>query len=493
MYLDSLMPPHQENPDIAQQLYPWMKRPGMPSMFPAASSAPPAAPAAPPDAHPAVVSPSAPAAAPIGAGAAPGMAPVTLGPTAATAPSSPPGAPNNPTLQPVTLGPAAQPRPTPAADALAASKPPELHGAKKVLDIIGQTYMPRLEAAIPGSPGNYREETRPLLEKRATEEDKATTLAVTGAKDASEIARNDAEAAKARKPDDLKIVYADAVQDAIKRGVDPRSDERVLQLADTITALQKETAPKELSQEDRNTREYIDANKADFKPDASGNYYIASNMAKARPLVKAADRPPESEPHQLVSVPQADGTSKVVEAKPGSTLPKGAQTISEFGKSGTPTADEQRRADLSENMNENLNQLEEIVKRRSDLFGPLAGRATTARSWIGTGDPDIAAIETIKHQIGMAQLGAHSMRSAQGVEKAAEAILNSFKNKPDAVLKSIEEARNSVKTFTGDVQRKGGDAGPKDLGPANGKPEGSTGKLPDGTKVIVKGGRVVPQ
>lgn len=122
-----------------------------------------------------------------------------------------------------------------------------------------------------------------------------------------------------------------------------------------------------------------------------------------------------------------------------------------------PTADEQRRADLSENLNENLATLEEIVHRRPDLFGPAAGRWTSLKAALGSGDPDIATLETIKHQIGMAQISAHGMRSAQGIGAAADSILNSFKNEPAAVLASINAARNSVKTFTGDVEKvKGG-------------------------------------
>jgi len=177
-------------------------------------------------------------------------------------------------------------------------------------------------------------------------------------------------------------------------------------------------------------------------------------------------------------------------------------------KAGKPTADEQRRSDLSENLNENLNTLEDIVKRRPDLFGSVKGRATSLREWLGSSDPDIATLETIKHQIGMAQISAHGMRSAQGIDGAAESIFNNFKNGPQAMLASINAVRNSVKTFSGDVERARNDSGKKnsnasatspapaksaDLGDAAGKPEGSTGTLPDGTKVKVVKGRIIRQ
>lgn len=121
-------------------------------------------------------------------------------------------------------------------------------------------------------------------------------------------------------------------------------------------------------------------------------------------------------------------------------------------KKAQPSADEIRRSDLANNLNENLDKFEDIVKRRPELFGPVAGRLTAMREWTGTSDPDIAALKTIHEQVGMATLGAHSMRSAQHVEAAADAIMNGYKNEPQAILSSIGTARNSLKTFIGDVQ-----------------------------------------
>lgn len=125
-------------------------------------------------------------------------------------------------------------------------------------------------------------------------------------------------------------------------------------------------------------------------------------------------------------------------------------------KLSKPTADEQRRSDLTENLNENLSALEEIVNRKPELFGPYHGRLTSLKAAIGTDDPDIAALETIKHQLGMAQISAHGMRSAQGISAASDSILNSFHNSPDAVRGAINAARKSVSTFTQDVERKQG-------------------------------------
>lgn len=184
----------------------------------------------------------------------------------------------------------------------------------------------------------------------------------------------------------------------------------------------------------------------------SGDHQTAERLLKVKRDMAAAGQSPERpqhEPRQMVVGP--DGT--VIELKPGMKVPQGTKTVAGDLATGKPTADEQRRSDLAGNLNENLATLEEIATRRPDLFGPIAGRVTGLKGVVGSNDPDIGTLETIKHQIGMAQISAHGMRSAHGIDGAAESILNSFKNGPDAVKASINAARNSVKTFTGDVER----------------------------------------
>ncbi len=124
-------------------------------------------------------------------------------------------------------------------------------------------------------------------------------------------------------------------------------------------------------------------------------------------------------------------------------------------KANKPTADEQRRADLAKNMNENLDAYEDILKRRPDLFGPFAGRVTGMKETFGTEDPDIAKLKAIEEQMGMAMVGAHAMRNAQHVATAANAIVNGRKNSPEATAEAIKAARNSLQTFINDANRGG--------------------------------------
>lgn len=61
--------------------------------------------------------------------------------------------------------------------ALSAQGPPELHGWKKGLDIAGQVLAPRLEQAIPGTPGHYRGELEQSRRGAVTEAGLADTQA----------------------------------------------------------------------------------------------------------------------------------------------------------------------------------------------------------------------------------------------------------------------------------------------------------------------------
>lgn len=113
-----------------------------------------------------------------------------------------------------------------------------------------------------------------------------------------------------------------------------------------------------------------------------------------------------------------------------------------------PTAAEDNRADLADNLQENLDQLEDIANRRPELFGKLRGRVTMAKMYIGTDDPDIAALKTVHDQLGMVSQGAHQMRSAYGVGRAADSIMNELRNGGAGLSGAIQAARNSAGTFT---------------------------------------------
>jgi hypothetical protein len=212
-----------------------------------------------------------------------------------------------------------------------------------------------------------------------------------------------------------------AMQDYIKQGKSPAQAYAQVQQDKQDTKPDKTLVPPKQSEEDKALGDYLQGH---------GMADTPANRDRARSVLKTRDRPAKDPD-------LADLTKQLKEEQ--------------LRKMQEPSGPEKNRADLAKNLNENLDTLEEIVNRRPDLFGPGAGRMTELHMMIGSSDPDIAALQNIKHQAGMAQISAHGMRSAQGVDSAAQALMN-FHNEPQAIKGAIHSARNSVGTFAKDVE-----------------------------------------
>jgi hypothetical protein len=111
------------------------------------------------------------------------------------------------------------------------------------------------------------------------------------------------------------------------------------------------------------------------------------------------------------------------------------------------SADEKKKAELSENIAYNASEVAKILTRRPDLIGAVAGRATTAQQLIGNNDPDISAIGTHIHNMAMANSGVHGFRSQEGVVSYEKQVLNNFRNGPAAVAGALKASTGSVQTF----------------------------------------------
>ena len=111
------------------------------------------------------------------------------------------------------------------------------------------------------------------------------------------------------------------------------------------------------------------------------------------------------------------------------------------------TADEKKKAELAENMVFNINNVASILKRRPDIVGVVGGRFTSVQQMAGSNDPDIVALGTDIHNIGMANGGIHGMRSPQQAEDYANQVLNHFKNGPKGVYGGLKSSADSVQTF----------------------------------------------
>lgn len=307
-------------------------------------------------------------------------------------------------------------------------------GALKAIDYAGEAALPSVEQRIPGSEGNERlQENRKL----SVDKEQAETEAKT-AQTAHTNAETDALQAKPDQPTDKPIhsyVNAEGKQVTIFQKADNSTYEKTFGDVN-----QKDPAAKTPSDFEQFYADYIKDNNI---------HDSAHNRLMARKAYAAAGQAPQREPRQLAVGP--DGT--VIELKPGMKIPQGSKTMAGDLAGPKVSADEQKRADLVENLNENLDQLEEIVKRRPELFGKMAGRATKFREWTGSDDPDVASLKGIEDRLGMVQQSSHGMRSAQHVAASADSVINGYKNGPEAMLKSIADARKSGETFTKDAQR----------------------------------------
>ena len=111
------------------------------------------------------------------------------------------------------------------------------------------------------------------------------------------------------------------------------------------------------------------------------------------------------------------------------------------------SADEKKKAELSENVVFNANNIASILHRRPDIVGKVAGRFTTLDQMAGTNDPDITALSQDMHNIAIANVGIHGMRSNDAVHDVEKNILNNFRNGPQAIGGALKSTANSVQTF----------------------------------------------
>jgi len=264
--------------------------------------------------------------------------------------------------------------------------------------------------------------------------------------------KNNAEADKANRPEqpkaeNLQQGYAAAITDALSRGVDPTTDPHVQAWKAAVDASAKPPeGEKPLGEES-----------AQLNAGLQDRYQV---LHPGKPLPSEYQLTPKSTQKDydrveklLAGSESAEGTAA---QRAQTNLDREQARKDKQDAKSKPTADEQKRADMAENLNENLDGLEEIVKRRPELFGPLAGRWTELKSKFGSDDPDIGTLMTLEHQIGMVQQSTHGMRSAQGVQASADSILNHMHSNSPALLAAIDAARKSAKTFSADVDKKTG-------------------------------------
>jgi hypothetical protein len=145
--------------------------------------------------------------------------------------------------------------------------------------------------------------------------------------------------------------------------------------------------------------------------------------------------------------------SKDADQKALKQTPSGNAKPQNLDDSGNPvwvpgvSADEKKKAELSENVVFNANNIASILARRPDLVGKVAGRFTSLESMAGTDDQDITSLQQDMHNIAMANVGIHGMRANDAVHDVERQILNNFKNGPRAIGGALKASADSVQTF----------------------------------------------
>lgn len=333
------------------------------------------------------------------------------------------------------------------------------HVASKVGNIAGDIAIPSVMANLPGTDYNnalqHQNRVQQLTELQARDaQDSADTTetALKQAQTGEAQAKTKALQNPTDKPDAVEFQQTDHGLMRI---------DKITGAATPVTYNGQTLQPKATAEKDANLpQQYLDAiSSGDMKKAAMIKQVIHDTSTQPKIDVHAGEGGGNAGTWALQE--DSDGKPILFNGKTGEVrqAPPGLQKSGTFAKNAKPTADEQRRADLSENLNENLSTLEEIINRRPDLVGAIGGRWADVKNLVGSNDPDIGALKTAEHQIGMAQISAHGMKSAQGISGAADSIMNNLHSGPEALKGAIRTARNSVATFQNDVANKGKSAG----------------------------------
>lgn len=196
----------------------------------------------------------------------------------------------------------------------------------------------------------------------------------------------------------------------------------------------------------------LDLNEAKFKAQQD------PNSPQAKLNVKKAEAELENSRARMM---QAQTTNKKYQATtwgtvdnqvvPGSIQTETGQVVGSTNAPNIrPTGTERVRADLATSTLEQIDDVNSIISKRPDLFGPAAGRGTDFTVWLGSQDPDAqrmkAAIGTISsHLSGV--YGARGKYSQEDISK----VIGQFRTNPQALAAALDQYGKAAKT----IQSKG--------------------------------------
>jgi hypothetical protein len=337
------------------------------------------------------------------------------------------------------------------------------HVAGEIGNAVGNAELgPRVMSEIPGSEAN--------LQAKATGGEAETEKAIGNQQKIAQAGQQEAKAGlekeqakvagnpKPEKPESPQQVYADAVQDALNRGVDPNTDPHVMQVADTITSIQKEPTPKTENAETQFVDEYrakhpgasIAEGQRAFKQNESVNEpgnYVPVNDAKGG-TIGWVD--PKSK--HFVSVQDVKGVGVPSGQGSPAAAPSGAIPPK-------PTSQERNVQAQAGIAAEGIPQVVAEIDKLKDQLGPVAGRWNEfMQGKVGMENPEMAGLRADLLMVSSAVALAHARgRLPENLRAEFDHAINAPKQDPEnlkAVLNHILPWMQRMQNMT-DVQGAG--------------------------------------
>lgn len=110
-----------------------------------------------------------------------------------------------------------------------------------------------------------------------------------------------------------------------------------------------------------------------------------------------------------------------------------------------PTPQERGRGDLAQSAVDRIGEMREILQRRSDIFGPRAGRETRIKAWLGSQDPDAQTYLSANRYLADHSTGVFGGR-ANLTMRSLESLTDPTSN-PAAEAAALDEAERTARGF----------------------------------------------
>lgn len=200
-----------------------------------------------------------------------------------------------------------------------------------------------------------------------------------------------------------------------------------------------------------------------------------TDLANARADVEKQKGDPNSPAYQL-----AQQRLQVAQQNAQTAIQRLGLSEQEFGfnqdkfYNPQPTAQERRTGDLAQSAVNQIHTMRQIIQEHPEVFGPAAGRTTTAEAWIGSQSPDAQRFLTARRYLADHSAGVFGSRSVE-ITKSLEDLTDPKINTA-AALAGLDVAEQTAQHFVGAGQVHGRPA----QSPSNGSAGGNGNATPNG-------------